>query len=171
MFGANPAPHDPPGAGASKCAPGESLHELKARGGSGGTARGKLGAHYESEHAHHTTRAHNEPCARYNWAARGARRLRETTQAENPGRRKARTPADLRAATTKVRGSGGHLFPPQSEQSAFARVPPGVAAGCGAYSTSEAEARRDPGATDPRDTRGRPRKAPDHVWIISHFTG
>lgn len=173
MFGADPAPHDPPGAGASKCAPGESQHKLKARGGPGGTARGTLGAHCESEHAHHTTRAHNEPFARYNWAARGARRdagrqPRQTTQA----RRAARPPADLRAETTNVCGSGGTLVSPRRANKALLR-------GCrlswrGGRRVRESQ-KQKPGATQAQPTHATPgdarEKRPTRLGLYHDLRG
>ena len=73
MFGVITAPTRPPGGGCEQGRAGQKSAQPKTRGGSGGTARGLLGAHCESEHAHHTTQAHNEPYARYNWREGGRR--------------------------------------------------------------------------------------------------
>ena len=106
-------PTRPPGGGCDEGDPTKvESYSLGARGARGGRNAGTRGAE-ESEHAHLTTKAHNEPHARYNTGdllgtgrAIGSSWEREPT---NP----------KRAVTTNVRGSERHLFLSQSEQSAF----------------------------------------------------
>ncbi len=94
----------------SKCAPGEWLHSLRRAGGPGGRHAVKLGAHCESEHAHHTTRVQKQLYARYNWR-RGGVTLAGDTWANNLANAGGATPADTRAEPLEFAAAGDTRFP------------------------------------------------------------
>jgi hypothetical protein len=162
-FGDDPPNTTPRGRVATR-APGLKISTQEWRAGGPGGRHAGTRAPEESALALQTTRAHNGPWARYNWAARGARRK----AGDNPGRQprqggRHEPPPTARGNHKRFAGAGDTCFPRRANKALLRGYRLELLRGAARNSTSEVEARRDPGATAPRDTRGRPRKAPDQV--------
>lgn len=157
-----PAPHDPPGAGVTR-RPTKISGPGMLRGGSGGTERRDKGAE-ESEHALHTTRAHDELSARYDMVGEGGATLAD----DNPGKQPRQgglydPPPTSRAETLKVCGSGKHLFFPQSKQSVFTRVTPRDKRGAERKASTASEV-SELQAQPPHAHQGSPEKSARPGW-------
>ena len=132
MYGAETAPPDPPGAVVTR-APGLKIATQERREGGPGGRHAGTRAPEESEHALHTTRAHNEPLARYNWREGGRRftahSLKQATM--NGARNAPAPPASGNHFVRDKRKNTCFFF--ASEQALLRGYPPIVGAGGGAY--------------------------------------
>lgn len=155
---AHTRPSRPPRGGCDEGARLKYHNPGTARGGPGGTARGNEGARGERARAAPRHRS-RPPHARYDWREWGRRFTAQTLKqpTRNGARNAPAPPASGNLLSLRERVT---LVSPAEQTKRFCERAAWFVAGGGAYTTTEAAAARNPGATDPRNPGGAREKRP-----------